>query len=60
MPSKLRISTKQLFGFQSLAYAGPETGVRGSGSSYVLNQGKIRIMVLTTPLSSKHPLNDAY
>ncbi|MCJ8208752.1 4-hydroxyphenylpyruvate dioxygenase [Mucilaginibacter sp. RS28] len=45
---------KSAFGFQSLAYAGPETGVRDR-ASYVLQQGKIRIM-LTTPLHSDHPI----
>lgn len=40
---------KTAFGFQSLAYSGPETGVRDR-ASYVLQQGKIRL-VLTTPLS---------
>lgn len=39
---------KTAFGFQSLAYAGPETGVRDR-ASYVLIQNKMRI-VLTTPL----------
>jgi 4-hydroxyphenylpyruvate dioxygenase len=38
---------KTAFGFQSLAYAGLETGVRHK-ASYVLRQGKIRL-VLTTP-----------
>jgi 4-hydroxyphenylpyruvate dioxygenase len=46
---------KTAFGFQSLAYAGPETGVKDR-ASYVLIQGKMRIM-LTTPLKSKHPIN---
>ena len=46
---------KTAFGFQSLAYAGPETGVRDR-SSYVLIQGKMRIM-LTTPLKSGDPIN---
>jgi len=46
---------KTAFGFQSLAYAGPETGVKDR-SSYVLIQGKMRIM-LTTPLNSTHPIN---
>jgi len=46
---------KTAFGFQSLAYAGPETGVKDR-SSYVLVQGKIRL-VLTTPLNSTHPIN---
>ncbi|WP_276088795.1 4-hydroxyphenylpyruvate dioxygenase [Pedobacter sp. JY14-1] len=47
---------KTAFGFQSLAYAGPETGVRDR-ASYVLQQGKIRI-VLTTALKSIHPISD--
>ena len=45
---------KTAFGFQDLAYSGPETGVRDK-ASYVLQQGKIRI-VLTTPLHSNHPI----
>src|SRR6201990_2975260 len=45
---------KTAFGFQSLAYAGPETGVRDR-ASYVLQQGKIRL-VLTSPLHSNHPI----
>jgi len=47
---------KTAFGFQSLAYAGPETGVRDV-SSYVLQQGKIRL-VLTTPLQSTNPISE--
>ncbi len=43
---------KTAFGFQSVAYAGPETGVRDR-ASYVLQQGKIRL-VLTTALQSDH------
>lgn len=39
---------KTAFGFQSLAYAGPETGVKDR-ASYVLVQNKLRF-VLTTPL----------
>jgi 4-hydroxyphenylpyruvate dioxygenase len=39
------------FGFERVAYAGPETGQR-EFASYVLQQGKIRL-VLTTPLNSK-------
>lgn len=39
---------KTAFGFQSCAYAGPETGVRDR-ASYVLTQNKLRF-VLTTPL----------
>lgn len=45
---------KTAFGFQSLAYAGPETGVRDR-ASYVLQQGKIRL-VLTSPMHSDHPI----
>jgi 4-hydroxyphenylpyruvate dioxygenase len=36
------------FGFQLIAYSGPETGIRDR-ASYVLKQGKIRL-ILTTPL----------
>ncbi len=45
---------KTAFGFQSLAYAGLETGVRDR-VSYVLKQDKIRL-VLTTPLRSDSPV----
>ena len=41
------------FGFQLLAYRGPETGVR-EAASYLLQQNKIRL-VLTTPLRPSHP-----
>jgi 4-hydroxyphenylpyruvate dioxygenase len=41
---------KTAFGFQSLAYAGPETGIKDR-VSYVLIQNKMRLM-LTTPLHS--------
>ncbi|MEO1415174.1 MAG: 4-hydroxyphenylpyruvate dioxygenase [Bacteroidota bacterium] len=44
---------KTAFGFQTYAYAGPETGVRDR-ASYVLVQDKIRL-ILTTPLS---PVSD--
>lgn len=44
------------FGFQLVAYAGLETGVRDR-SSYVLQQGKIRF-VLTTPLNPEHAISD--
>lgn len=44
---------KTAFGFQDLAYAGLETGVKDR-TSYVLQQGKIRLM-LTTPL---HPTGE--
>ena len=47
---------KTAFGFQSLAYAGLETGVKDK-ASYVLVQDKIRL-VLTTPLNSSSPIND--
>jgi 4-hydroxyphenylpyruvate dioxygenase len=39
---------RQAFGFDVIAYAGPETGVRDR-ASYVLEQGKVRL-VLTAPL----------
>jgi 4-hydroxyphenylpyruvate dioxygenase len=45
---------KTAFGFQSVAYAGPETGVRDR-ASYVLQQGKIRL-VLTSGLKSDSPI----
>ena len=45
---------KTALGFQSLAYAGLETGVRDR-ASYVVQQGKIRL-VLTTPLKSDNPI----
>ncbi|MCL6293722.1 4-hydroxyphenylpyruvate dioxygenase [Jejuia spongiicola] len=47
---------KTAFGFQSLAYAGLETGVKDR-ASYVLKQDKIRL-VLTTPLNSSSPINE--
>jgi 4-hydroxyphenylpyruvate dioxygenase len=47
---------KTAFGFQSLAYAGPETGVRDR-ASYVLVQDKIRL-VLTSPLNSANPISE--
>jgi len=45
---------KTAFGFQSLAYSGPETGVKDR-SSYVLVQNKMRL-VLTSPLHSDSPI----
>jgi len=42
------------FGFQLVAYAGPETGVRDR-ASYVLQQGKVRF-VLTTALHPDHEI----
>src|ERR1700719_3248116 len=47
---------KTAFGFQSLAYAGPETGVKEK-ASYVLRQNKLTF-VLTTPLRSGNPIAD--
>jgi 4-hydroxyphenylpyruvate dioxygenase len=47
---------KTAFGFQSVAYAGLETGVKDR-VSYVLQQGKIRI-VLTSPLGTGGPINE--
>ncbi len=47
---------KTAFGFQTVAYSGPETGVKDR-ASYVLQQGKIRL-VLTTPLKSDHPISE--
>ena len=47
---------KTAFGFQSEAYAGPETGVRDR-ASYVIKQDKIRI-VLTTALQSDHVISE--
>lgn len=44
------------FGFQPLAYGGPETGVRDR-ASYVLKQDKIRL-VLTAPMNSNNPIAD--
>jgi 4-hydroxyphenylpyruvate dioxygenase len=41
---------KTAFGFQSLAYAGPETGLKDR-ASYVLVQNKMRL-ILTSPLKS--------
>ncbi len=42
------------FGYQLVAYKGPETGCRET-VSFVLQQGKIRI-VLTSAFSSEHPV----
>jgi len=47
---------KTAFGFQSLAYAGLETGVKDR-TSYVLVQDKIRL-VLTTPMQENSPIAD--
>jgi 4-hydroxyphenylpyruvate dioxygenase len=45
---------QHVMGFELIAYAGPETGVRDR-ASYVLQQNKIRI-VLTTALSTDSPI----
>jgi 4-hydroxyphenylpyruvate dioxygenase len=47
---------RQAFGFSQIAYAGLETHHRES-TSYVLEQGEARFL-LTTPLSSDHPINE--
>jgi len=47
---------KTAFGFQSLAYAGPETGMKDK-VSYVIRQNKLTF-VLTTPLRSDNPVAD--
>ncbi|WP_420385547.1 4-hydroxyphenylpyruvate dioxygenase [Roseivirga sp.] len=46
---------KTAFGFQSVAYAGLETGLKDR-VSYVLQQDKIRL-VLTSPLTQDGPIN---
>jgi 4-hydroxyphenylpyruvate dioxygenase len=47
---------KTAFGFQSLAYAGPETGMMDK-VSYVIRQNKLTF-VLTTPLRTANPIAD--
>lgn len=47
---------KTAFGFQSIAYAGPETGVRDR-ASYVLRQGKVTF-VFTTSLYPDSPISE--
>lgn len=47
---------KSAFGFQSLAYAGPETGIRDY-ASYAVRQNKLTF-VFTTPLKSGNPMAD--
>ncbi len=47
---------KTAFGFQSLAYAGPETGVKDR-ASYVIRQNKLTL-VLTTALRANNPIAD--
>ena len=45
-----------LFGFELVAYAGPETGVRDK-ASYVIQQNKLRF-VLSTALRPDHEISD--
>jgi 4-hydroxyphenylpyruvate dioxygenase len=47
---------RNAFGFDVIAYAGPETGVRDR-ASYVLQQGKVRL-VLSAPLQPEGPMAD--
>lgn len=47
---------KTAFGFQSLAYSGPETGTKEK-ASYVIRQNKLTF-VLTTPLRSNNPITE--
>jgi 4-hydroxyphenylpyruvate dioxygenase len=44
------------FGFQAIAYAGPETGVKDR-ASYVVRQNKLTF-VLTTPIRPNNPIAD--
>src|SRR5437016_13031484 len=47
---------KTAFGFQSLAYSGPETGVKDR-ASYAIRQNKLTF-VLTTPTRPNNPIAD--
>jgi len=47
---------KTAFGFQSLAYAGPETGIKEK-VSYVIRQNKLTF-VFTTPLRANNEIAD--
>src|SRR6201990_2545892 len=47
---------KTAFGFQSLAYSGPETGTKDR-TSYAIRQNKLTL-VLTTPLRPNHAIAD--
>ena len=47
---------KTAFGFQSLAYAGPETGVKDR-ASYAIRQNKLTFL-LTTPVRTENPIAD--
>jgi 4-hydroxyphenylpyruvate dioxygenase len=44
------------FGYDLVAYCGPETGIRDR-ASYVLQQNKVRI-ILTSPMQPDSPIND--
>lgn len=44
------------FGFQAVAYAGPETGIKDR-ASYVVRQNKLTF-ILTTPIRSGNPMAD--
>ncbi len=46
---------RSAFGYELVAYRGPETGTRDR-ASYLLQQNKVRL-VLTTPLSPDHPIS---
>jgi 4-hydroxyphenylpyruvate dioxygenase len=47
---------KTAFGFQSLAYSGPETGVKDR-ASYAIRQNKLTLL-LTTPIRPNNPIAD--
>lgn len=47
---------RRAFGFELVAYSGPETGNRET-ASYCLRQDKIHF-ILTTPLHANHPANE--
>src|ERR1700676_4632330 len=47
---------RKAFGFDVVAYAGPETGIRDR-ASYVLEQGKVRL-VLTAPLQPEGDISE--
>src|SRR5207248_3617411 len=45
---------KSVFGFESMAYAGPETGIKDR-ASYAIRQNKLTF-VLTTPIRDGNPI----
>jgi 4-hydroxyphenylpyruvate dioxygenase len=47
---------KTAFGFQSLAYSGPETGIKDR-ASYAIRQNKLTLL-LTTPIRADNPIAD--